>query len=80
MEEVDLEQLERWMIRKMQRDKKKQPDSNGILITLECDSWRELKSLLFVFGRKSRQKNKSLSVEGRKILISFQYTCKFMFS
>ncbi|XP_059475966.1 probable 3',5'-cyclic phosphodiesterase pde-5 isoform X1 [Neocloeon triangulifer] len=30
MEEVDLEQLERWMIRKMQRDKKKQPaDANG---------------------------------------------------
>jgi hypothetical protein len=31
MEEVELEQLERWMIRKMQRDKKKQqPDSNGM--------------------------------------------------
>ncbi|CAB3377218.1 Hypothetical predicted protein [Cloeon dipterum] len=30
MEEVDLEQLERWMIRKMQRDKKKQSnDANG---------------------------------------------------
>jgi hypothetical protein len=39
MEEVELEQLERWMIRKMQRDKKKQQtqtDSNGILITLWC--------------------------------------------
>jgi len=65
MEEVELEQLERWMIRKMQRDKKKQQtqtDSNGILITLWLE--RELNFLRFVFGRKSRQKNESLSVEG----------------